>query len=265
MVKIKSLKTLIITDPTNDYISEFEIIELGQVGIMSRNSPCFCGSSKKIKHCHSDINENSIIAELLRVYKKIDERNAHAKSLCNKGCADCCTNDFQVQLWEFFCILEYLGIGSYKMAKSREKLARQLIQLSLETAQTCIFLDQQEKACKIYEVRPAVCRNYGQTLQATEMPCEPLKQQSSNINLVDENDFEPLDSVGILTYKNQRLVSKSKTMTLWFRENLDNNCNVRPQLMRELFATAMKGTQHQFAELLLNRGAKISAKDVFVE
>ena len=139
-------ETLILADPTvaDESNVSMELTLLGEVDIMGRNDKCFCGSDKKLKHCHPNINEQSIVAKLLHSYYMIDIRNSMAKTVCIKGCADCCTEDFQVKLWEFFAILEYLDIGR----GYNKEMAEQLKQKALVTHGSCIFLEQKEISIK---------------------------------------------------------------------------------------------------------------------
>jgi len=78
---------------------------------MGRNDLCFCGSGKKIKKCHPDINEQSIAARLLRLYNEIDHsvdiyyQNTNHTAPCSKGCAECCYSDFPLSDIEFNLII----------------------------------------------------------------------------------------------------------------------------------------------------------------
>jgi len=47
---------------------EFEVYYAGEIKFMNRNDVCFCGSGKKVKHCHRDINEKSLLAKMLALY-----------------------------------------------------------------------------------------------------------------------------------------------------------------------------------------------------
>ena len=77
----------------------------------SRNDLCFCGSGKKYKNCHSDINPNSLVAHQYRIMHLLDEEIKNCPyTICQKGCSDCCTDDFEVSVTEFFTILNYLQI-----------------------------------------------------------------------------------------------------------------------------------------------------------
>ena len=70
---------------------------------VGRNEKCFCGSGKKTKHCHVDMHPESRLANLVRLYSKIDSAICNANSdnsfkpLCSKGCTgDCCSHIFGI-------------------------------------------------------------------------------------------------------------------------------------------------------------------------
>lgn len=164
---------------------------------MGRNDLCFCGSGKKQKKCHPNINENSVAAKTIRlsrdigkdlenyVYGKVDVK-------CAKGCDKCCRDYFPISEIEFAIIMDYLynklGIEKVNeiiqkgilLAKEFEKhnpeYFKQLeenttgksmyeymrIQYSNmpEEQEKCVFLDN-DGSCSVYEVRPLICRNFG--------------------------------------------------------------------------------------------------------
>ena len=67
---------ILIGDPEAEYGEKTKIICLKircveRMTLMSRNELCFCGSNKKNKHCHPDINEKSLVAKLLALTQKL--------------------------------------------------------------------------------------------------------------------------------------------------------------------------------------------------
>lgn len=76
---------------------------------MGRNDLCFCGSGKKHKKCHSDINSESAFAKMIELHNKTDElikENAQFDKLkCKKGCAECCYQNFSISTVEFYYLI----------------------------------------------------------------------------------------------------------------------------------------------------------------
>jgi len=242
----------------DDAISmEVKITLLWEGELMPRNDLCFCKSGKKVKHCHPNINEESVIAHLLASYAKIDEQNKNAKTLCKKGCATCCFDNFQVMLWEYLAILNYLGLG---LGRNRELLAN-LREESVVNNGACFFLIQKDNSCKIYEVRPAICRNYGITRQSMEGGlCKTMEDKGRDYDLIDQVE----GTMYLLKYKGRDIASKSKTLHLWL-EGIDENDILQPSLMRDLLKTSANGTYTQFVETFVRRGSRITSSEMFVE
>lgn len=84
------------------------------VKTISRNDPCFCGSGKKYKKCHSDIHPESRAARLIQTYRKYERKiEDYQKSTgnippCQKGCYNCRYEDFSITEIEFEFIMREL-------------------------------------------------------------------------------------------------------------------------------------------------------------
>ena len=165
---------------------------------MNRNEKCFCGSGKKYKHCHIDIEENSVIGDLVLLYNKLDNllKNSKKPANCHAGCSNCCYHMFPVPLTEFIyaCYgykklygnnsIEAIinkGYNLYMAAlksfpkvteicknmesiTSMEEYLKYLDSslLLMEMAKLpCIFLNEETNLCTIYNYRPSVCRYHG--------------------------------------------------------------------------------------------------------
>ena len=53
---------------------------------MGRNDLCFCGSGKKQKKCHPNINEDSVAAKIIKLYTQLSkelEENVMEKRILN--------------------------------------------------------------------------------------------------------------------------------------------------------------------------------------
>jgi len=163
---------------------------------MSRNDLCFCGSGLKIKKCHADIHPNSRAARLIQVFKELDDRihrhyeGQEIKPPCKPGCTECCHQYFPVSLTEYGMILYEMREWSEEekdrvLEKARiytEKFMTNYPQIYdyLEQDSTgdtdilkmvknlpdehklpCIFLEDDSGKCKVYNVRPVICRVHG--------------------------------------------------------------------------------------------------------
>jgi Fe-S-cluster containining protein len=100
-------------------------------------------------------------------YKAIDESNTKFNErgepavTCKKGCSFCCNIKVEATQIEIDVIVDYMAKKKIKV--SQKQLEGQ-VPLTVENHfmspfRKCVFLDDQG-SCKIYEVRPFVCRNY---------------------------------------------------------------------------------------------------------
>ena len=167
---------------------------------LGRNDPCFCGSGKKYKKCHPDINPDSLIADLIRFYQKMDSRILEGKAngkcnTCKESCNTCCNHYFAVSSTEFDYIT-YEYTKRYGVKKWQELLTKAKVKWekfrehNKETAayeedmreggkdvfdctvkavskcntthedSPCLFLNEDGK-CSIYDIRPFICRFQG--------------------------------------------------------------------------------------------------------
>lgn len=162
---------------------------------MGRNDLCFCMSGKKKKFCHPDIHEESLAASKLKVYSQLEyEFKRHHQisngiSLCVQGCSDCCFDYFTIQSIEFDLILNELAkwneeklnnliskVDKYWIMLENEypEVTRLLLNTSDieiekinssidKTSFPCIFLEDTNQLCQIYDIRPFKCRIFGNT------------------------------------------------------------------------------------------------------
>ncbi|KXY26560.1 hypothetical protein AT268_06100 [Bacillus cereus] len=170
---------------------------------MGRNDACFCGSGKKQKKCHSNVEQDSCVANLYKRYIKIDniisEYREHHKEFknhpCGKGCYNCCYDVFAISMLEFEVVLEELrNIGLEFSLKIFERSLEDLELLKIRHPDLynrleedasfrqdvmlkdsnlysktvrlpflCPLLDITEGSCMVYNKRPMVCRVFGTT------------------------------------------------------------------------------------------------------
>lgn len=162
---------------------------------MSRNEKCFCGSGKKLKKCHSTVENNSKLADMYVKYAQFDSKveKDGLKARCPKMCSSCCNDFFFISENEFLLILDSLLrkggktlVNSYieKANEYQDYLMKHYpnIMRDLDSympdgkdvvevrayfndnynwnrSVSCIFLENGR--CSIYEERPHICRIYG--------------------------------------------------------------------------------------------------------
>lgn len=184
------IRKITIIDPITDEKSVYQIRLLYEGKDMENNNLCFCGSGMKKKKCHPDIHEKSLFATLLHYYKELDDESKTVQNpLCKKGCNECCESTFSVSQSELFMILNSLKITD-EIAIYKAK-ADEIVNNKYEMPDKCIFVDDYTGACRIYEVRPLVCRLYG-VVKTDDNVCEQIKNNqhiydtlltSSSINI----------------------------------------------------------------------------------
>lgn len=165
---------------------------------MGRNDLCFCGSGKKTKKCHGEINPNSLVANCLMAYSEVDKHisneiceNSYSFT-CSKGCSKCCSDYFFISEVEYFTILNYLisNPSDFNLFQIQDIANQAILHLqrnnkkafdlideympdgdnfftrqrffddnASEYKYPCIFL--KDNLCSIYPVRPFVCRTFG--------------------------------------------------------------------------------------------------------
>ena len=207
----------------------FRIQYLGAVKLMDNRNACFCGSGKETGRCHPNVNENSLVAKLLSLYAQIDARNSKAKTVCQRGCAECCGDNFEVCLSEFLTIFDYLGITDdmedYKRRMNRENWDAVMKSKNMKAGGACLFLEEQCCECRIYSVRPVVCRNYGSTWQDTELACTKLYYTTEPIELIDTEEHQPINTKDYRLYINGKINGQDMhvrpmplPLTLWVKK-----------------------------------------------
>jgi len=166
-------------------------IDLGDFDL--NTSACFCGSGRHYKNCHSEVRENSTLSSLFEAFRIIDEdvKSASLAPECELGCSVCCGDVFEVSFPEYLAILIHLqkkhsGFFSYRIRKIEEaahSYTKTYDELKafhgnisgMRLTMPCIFLDNRSENCRIYEVRPLLCRFYGYYSSAGD--CVSAKNQ----------------------------------------------------------------------------------------
>lgn len=166
---------------------------------MARNSLCICGSGKKTKKCHRDLHSESKVAITLQKYNELEKiiseyREIHSvNSPCKNGCSDCCYDKFYISNVEFEIILYYIkenwskeeieniydkSIENLELLKNKNNNLYQILEgdgnvdssiyfkqilSGSERLFPCVLLDENTQSCRVYKVRPLVCRTHGTT------------------------------------------------------------------------------------------------------
>lgn len=189
--------------------------------LMGRNDLCFCGSGKKQKKCHPNINEDSVAAKTIKLYarlsKQLDENIYGKKNVkCEKGCNACCKDYFAISEVEFAIIMDYLfnncGVEktnmiiekaialTEKFRKNNPEYYKQLeenisgkamnymVRINLENMpekqEECVFLDEGGGCC-IYDARPIICRTHGVCYYSRDSEHKICDKIPDNINNKD--------------------------------------------------------------------------------
>ena len=196
---------------------------------MERNKPCFCGSGLKQKRCHSDIESNSMFADLIKFYTELDYRlNSVSNPMnCFKGCCECCYQIFEISNLEFaYMCYGYAKSNSLNelfregnkiynlmrennpavidLLKKQEKASslEELSNISVDIFYNvnnlkykCPFLNIADGCCSVYDYRPFVCRKHGVgyiddgELPPVFKPCSKNSSHISKNDLVYVGDF----------------------------------------------------------------------------
>lgn len=189
-----------------------------------------------------NMNEKKLIECLLKYFAQIEQDNLKiANNICSKGCNYCCTSDFEVSITEYFAILRYIGVNFG--AEAVKDISEQA-KLSLNLP-GCIFVDNTNGSCKIYEVRPLVCRKYG--LYACDTDCAKL----NGTELLQPSLFTGKNTYFFESSKNpsQKILSKPKRLVHWFANMEDGK--LKSQRMKDLFYACFNQSVDEFVEILL--------------
>lgn len=155
---------------------------------------------EKEKNCHPNIHHKSRGAELIRLYKELDQEieNHFKKSdwhpPCKAGCYQCCYDDFDISQTEFDLIInemtkwppeQYKAVfeKALNQARTQVKEKPELMEMFSSRFESvmyeqitrgrkntlkenrnsfpCPLLDENTGKCRVYHIRPFVCRLYG--------------------------------------------------------------------------------------------------------
>lgn len=222
---------------------------------MSANDLCFCGSGVKQKKCHAEVNENSAMANLLRVYHKIDsEVKEKADGVCKKGCRECCRDFFNISCLEYFTILRHLKItftendieNFISLAKTNAAgiVFPDSNLLNLSKNAPCIFVDDTSGECKMYEVRPIICRLYGDYSGITQCKKVLTDSRATADLLSSKGKLEFEQNIDTFFKNGEWILTQGRPIVHWFGK--DRN-SLR---FKDLALAAQNGSIGDFAKII---------------
>jgi Fe-S-cluster containining protein len=173
------------------------IREIDLRGVKMDFDLCFCGSGKPWWECHSEIKDNTAMSYLFETFKIIenDIKSKKPTPICQKGCNLCCNYNFEVTMLEFMGILHHIQkrTNKYNLSIIKDLALRELPKFPNDFNNVgqyfapCIFVDNRNGMCKIYEVRPLICRMYGYYSQFGN--CPQTQNKIENVDYKIEKRF----------------------------------------------------------------------------
>ncbi|MDO3409919.1 YkgJ family cysteine cluster protein [Saccharibacillus sp. CPCC 101409] len=157
---------------------------------------CFCGSGRKLKHCHKSASADSRAVHVHNLYREVDgaieEYRSHSPKQppCREGCSACCSDYFPVSQVEFELLLVYME-RHWSQGEIREAFERAEEDLEILRRENpplhdslthgadrggeldalrrhagrngfpCPLLDPGTGRCRVYAARPFICRTHG--------------------------------------------------------------------------------------------------------
>ena len=191
-----------------------------------------------------DINfkTDSLLAYINRYFDKIDRDIMISQNkVCTKGCCDCCTNDFEISASEYFMLLRYMDI---KFGKDFIQRVSQKARLSFNSP-NCIFVNNTNGACTVYEARPLICRKYG--LYDNLSDCKKLS--SSDLLCTECNTAENTLYFRSVNKPNARILSKPNRIVYWFA-TMENGLPSADK-MKALYKASYSQNMNFYVELLI--------------
>lgn len=125
-----------------------------------------------------------IVDEVIEHQSKLDAEQGYPPVYCHKGCSNCCyqcvaCTDEEAALLHNYC-------GKHDIAVDYGKLKRQLTHMCFDTEgnftgettwddqsdadRSCVFLNEADGSCRVWEVRPLVCRVH--LAEQTDLYCK---------------------------------------------------------------------------------------------
>ncbi len=235
-LRLQQLKEIIHFPENNFVIDEWYSFVLVDV----ENNSKRIANIKLIKE-DKHMNPKSAIAYLYEYFDKLEKDACQLNNtVCSEGCSSCCASDFDVSIVEYFAILRYMGI---KFGEDFIKEFSQKAKMNISSPY-CIFVNNANGVCRIYEVRPLICRKYG--LYSENTFCPKLK----NTKLLDSHTdtYENTILFSHPVIPNKRIFLPPKRLVYWFSDI--KNGQLPSQHMKDLFYASFNKTLDEFVYTL---------------
>jgi Fe-S-cluster containining protein len=219
--------------------------------------------------CHADYHHESKAANLIKLYKEMDEvtneffSNSPTASFCRKGCHCCCYDSFPISQIEFEVILNELkkylnqkqieelfdrALEQNEIVKKSDPVYYSLLETNgsrdqtaffkqidhasnkRKTAFPCLFLNQEEGMCTVYENRPYICRAFGTTHVENDIlvdydVCEVIPSSKALIDSTPAVDHieRDRDRISNLLIDGQHFTLRPYPIYYWFKIYYEKN------------------------------------------
>lgn len=126
---------------------------------------CDSGSDRSVRF-------QQLVDEVIEHQSRLDSEQGYPPAYCHKGCANCCYQNVACTGEEALQIYKFCKDGGIPI--DFEKLSRQRAHLQFDqngdftgitdwdeqpdSDRSCVFLDNEQRICRIWPVRPLVCR-----------------------------------------------------------------------------------------------------------
>ena len=188
-----------------------------------------------------NMNDKAIINYLYGYFEKIDKDNAKlSNAVCQKGCCSCCSSDFEISITEFFAILQYIGV---KFGNNAIDEISRKAKLSFNAA-NCIFVNDTDGSCTIYEVRPLICRKYG--LYADSTYCEKL----NGTELITTSNDTSYNTYYFKSRKTDKKIVIYPRKSVQWLTSIEGG-EFKTQRMKDLFYASFNKDEDEFVDILI--------------
>ena len=215
-----------------------------------------------------NLNPESFVARIINIYREFDNEinRQNVSSPCKKSCSDCCVSHFGVTQGEFFTVLYALGTKGNIIRYSNK--AKEIIKKNCLPAEIndsfeiskslilppCIFVDETDKCCRIYEVRPTVCRAFGSVSELTDC-AKIMNENTFEVKLAKRNSkidelTEAASSINVLSARRYlRIEMPFKPMIYWLKD-FDEKGNLESKRFENLYNSATQKSILDFVKTI---------------
>ena len=159
-------------------------------------------------------NKAAVKKELFKIYKDIPSTNC-------TNCGKCCRIPVELYSIEYIHILEYIknyfSAAELKRIKGLCSMEVAIEKKGLTDRRRCIFRDEENRRCSIYEVRPIGCREYKceNVEWIGDSSCRQKKSPPKQKKNLYKRIFSLTDNLFIIQ-KEEIIISGKNEMNRWF-------------------------------------------------